>query len=261
MRLYCLSDIHLELTDKNWGLPTPLPEFDVMLVAGDLVPRMDRGVAWLAENVPGRDIVYVAGNHEFYGEDIDETVRKAKSRSAGTRVHVLADDSIKIRGTTFIGSTLWTDFALLSDPEFGAAVAAELMNDYRRVRIDNYERPLRPSDTLARHRRSRAFISDELAKARAEKSKAVVITHHGIHSEATRPGKAHDLISAAYTSAMESYVESCGADLWIYGHVHVSDDRMIGSTRVVSNPKGYGPGGGRPTHGNPRFDPTLVIEI
>ena len=29
--------------------------------------------------------------------------------------------------------------------------------------------------------------------------------------------------------------------LWLHGHVHNSNDYMVGGTRVVSNPKGHGP--------------------
>jgi predicted phosphodiesterase len=261
MLLYPLSDIHLELTTKGWKLPDPLPRFDVMLMAGDLIPDMEKGVEWLQENVPDdRDVIYVAGNHEAYNCDLDETVLAAKRRARGTRIHVLADDAVTLRSTTFIGSTLWTDFALLGDPQWGAAVAGEYMNDYRRIHLDG--RLLRPSNTLERHHRSRAFLREELSKPRAQDSKVVVVTHHGIHSQAVRPGKAKDLISSAYTSAMEDFVAKSGADLWVYGHVHVSDDRMLGPrTRVVSNPKGYGPSGGRPTHDNQYFDPHLIIEI
>lgn len=261
MKIYPLSDIHLELTNKDWKLPDPLPQFDVMVVAGDLCPHMDRGVEWLVQNVPDTEIVYIAGNHEFYDTDIDATVRKAKTRASGTRVHVLSDDAVTLLGTTFIGSTLWTDFGLLSKPEYAAAVAGEMMNDYRKIRVDGHARRLRPSDTLARHVRSRAFIRDELAKP-SDGSRRVVVTHHGIHRQAVRPGMRGDLLSAAYASAMDEYVAGCGADIWIYGHTHISDDRMIGSTRVVSNGKGYGPlGAARHTHDNASFDPHLVIEI
>jgi hypothetical protein len=35
---------------------------------------MERGVAWLLERVTDRPVIYVPGNHEFYGCDIDRTV-------------------------------------------------------------------------------------------------------------------------------------------------------------------------------------------
>jgi hypothetical protein len=79
MRLWIVSDQHTELT-RGWDLPSPnaRPDFDVMVVAGDLITRAERGVRWLLERVTDRPVIYVPGNHEFYGVDIDLTVEKAR---------------------------------------------------------------------------------------------------------------------------------------------------------------------------------------
>jgi hypothetical protein len=56
--LWILSDLHLELT-RGWDLPLgeAPPHLDVMVVAGDLIPRMERGVAWLLERVTDRPVI------------------------------------------------------------------------------------------------------------------------------------------------------------------------------------------------------------
>ena len=92
MLLWVMSDIHLELT-RGWDLPAPSerPDFDVLVVAGDLVTKMERGVKWLLDRVPDKPCCYVAGNHEAYGQDIDRTVEKALAAADGTNVHVLQD--------------------------------------------------------------------------------------------------------------------------------------------------------------------------
>jgi 3',5'-cyclic AMP phosphodiesterase CpdA len=79
MRFWVLSDLHMDLT-KGWDLPAPSerPPYDVLVVAGDLISRMERGVRWLAERVTDRPVIYVPGNHEGYGADIDRTVEKAR---------------------------------------------------------------------------------------------------------------------------------------------------------------------------------------
>src|SRR5258708_38957943 len=84
--LWEVSDLHLELT-RGWDLPSAgaRPKFDVMVVAGDLIPRMERGVAWLRERVPDRPVIYVPGNHEGYGGDVDRTVEKAKPAPEGSK--------------------------------------------------------------------------------------------------------------------------------------------------------------------------------
>ena len=90
MRLWIVSDLHLELT-RGWDLPSgdARPEFDVMIVVGDLIPKAERSVRWLLERVADRQVIYVRGNHEAYGTDIDRTLEKAKAAAGGTNVHVL----------------------------------------------------------------------------------------------------------------------------------------------------------------------------
>ena len=159
MRLWIMSDIHVELT-RGWDLPAgdERPDFDVMIVAGDLIPHMERGVAWLRERVQDRPVIYIPGNHEFYEVDIDRTIEKAKEAAAGTNVHVMENETIRIADVTFAGCTLWTDFAINGDAHRAMAVAAERMNDFRKIRTAGYVERFRPSHALARHRRSRAFL-------------------------------------------------------------------------------------------------------
>ena len=84
MRLWIVSDLHIESTNA-WDLPSRdcRPQFDVLIVAGDLIPRMERGVRWLLDRVDDRPVIYVPGNHEFYGTDIDRSLDKAREAAAG----------------------------------------------------------------------------------------------------------------------------------------------------------------------------------
>ncbi len=258
MRLWILSDTHLELT-RGWDLPSPAerPAFDVMIVAGDLIPRMERGVKWLLERVPDRPVIYIVGNHEAYGEDLDVDLEKARAVAAGTNIHVLQDDAVSIDGITFLGATLWTDFDLFGDAEYAMMAAVETMNDYRKIRTRNYELRLRPAHTLKRHMESRDFIAHELRKG----GRHVVVTHHGPVPEAARRGFERDISSAAYTSDLHPLISEGAPELWIYGHTHESRDFKVGSTRVVSNAKGYGPWRPNETWDNPDFNPNFIVEI
>lgn len=257
MLLWILSDLHLEST-RGWDLPSgpARPNFDVMIVAGDLITRMERGVKWLLERITDRPVIYVPGNHEAYGTDLDRTIEKARIAAKGTNVYVLQNDSVTIDGSaTFLGATGWTDFNLFGNPERAMQAAGEVMNDYRKIRVRNYQLRLRPTHTLARHNETRAFLQKELSRPKL--LPRVVVTHMGFHAEAIRRGFEHDLISAAYTS--RSSIE--GADLWVYGHTHESTDFCVGATRVVSNAKGYGPWRANQTWENPRFDARFIVKI
>jgi predicted phosphodiesterase len=278
MRLWIVSDLHLELT-RGWDLPAGAarPDFDVMIVAGDQTPRMERGVNWILQRVPDRPAIYIAGNHEGYGCDIDRTVEKARQAAAGTKVFVLQNEVIRLGDVTFAGATLWTDFNLFGDQRRAMAIAGERMNDFKKIRCDHYRDRFRPQHALARHRESRAFFEAEMRKSRG--GPLVAISHHAPH-----PGRCYrqtrgsnslsdeDILTAAYRSDLTSLMWSAPiengrnalrpADLWIFGHTHESVDTTVGSTRLVSNAKGYGPWPPRETTwDNPNFDPSYVIEI
>jgi 3',5'-cyclic AMP phosphodiesterase CpdA len=94
VRIWSLSDLHLELT-RGWDLPSggDRPDFDVLVVAGDLIPRAERGVRWLLERVPDKPCIYVQGNHKPYGQDIDIDLEKAWAAAVGTQIHVLQNDT------------------------------------------------------------------------------------------------------------------------------------------------------------------------
>jgi predicted phosphodiesterase len=278
--LWILSDLHVELT-RGWDLPPPAarPRFDVLVVAGDLIPRMERGVRWLLERVSDRPVIYVAGNHEAYGCDERRTVEKAMEAAEGTKVFVLQNRRIRLGDVIFAGATLWTDFELFGDVHRAMTVAADNMNDFRKIRVNRYVERFRPLHALARHRESRAFLEAELRSRRGEK--LVVVTHH-----APMPGRAYrlgrhypgsrlsdeEVLTTAYRSDLTELMWPAPiagrknalrpADLWIYGHTHESEDVTIGHTRIVSNAKGYGPWLPKyPRWDNPNFDPNLVIEI
>lgn len=274
MRLWAVSDLHLELT-RGWNLPAPeeRPDFDVMIVAGDLIPRAERGVKWLLERVQHRPVIYVMGNHEAYGTDIDRTLEKAKAAAAGTNVHVLEQETVRIGNVTFAGATLWTDFAIKGDAHRAMMTAADRLNDYKKIRIAAYRQRFLPHHALTRHFRSRVFLNAEMRKSRSD-GKLVVVTHHapvpGMSREAGGLGTDHELYPA-YRNDLRTLMSPApddgrGAlrppDLWIYGHTHESFDAVIGDTRVVSNAKGYGPWPPQQrAWDNPHFDPNLVIEI
>jgi Icc-related predicted phosphoesterase len=250
----------MELT-RGWDLPAvgDRPDYDVLVVAGDLITRMERGVEWLKARVADRPVVYISGNHEAYGTDIDRTIEKAHIAAAGTNIHVLENDTVEIDGVTFIGCTLWTDFDLFGDVDYAMMTAAEVMNDYRKIRIRNYELRLRPMHTLQKHKASRDFIARELRKPKT--GRRVVVTHMGPHPDAVRGGFERDISSAAYTSDCSDLM-AMAVDAWVHGHTHETYDRMVvAGTRLVTNQKGYGPWSKNETWDNPDFDPGFVIEI
>ena len=81
-------------------------------------------------------VLYVLGNHAFYGNCIDGAAAELKRLCAGTRVQVLGDAEVVIGNVRFLGATLWTDFELFGETGKKAAAMAEarrLIRDFSRI--------------------------------------------------------------------------------------------------------------------------------
>ena len=59
---------------------------------------------------------------------------------------------------------------------------------------------------------------------------------------------------ARKTSYLTELIERYQPTLWVHGHVHNSSDYLVGKTRVLCNPHGYGTE-------NPDFNGALVVEL
>jgi hypothetical protein len=233
MRLWVMSDLHLEF---GGGGEVPPAGAEVAVAAGDIGRGLE-GAAWLKSLAP-LPVVYVAGNHEYYGGSLPRVTEKLREACAGTNVHFLENAAVEIGGVRFLGCTLWTDFGLFGAEGRAAAMAAarEGMMDYRHIRVSPRFRRLRPEDTAGLHRESAAWLKGELAAG--EGKKTVVVTHHAPHGSCLDPAFRGELLSAAYASDLTELLGR-GAAVWVHGHNHRSEDGVIGETRVVANQRGY----------------------
>lgn len=252
MRIWLLSDLHLEFADLRQALV--IPAADVCVVAGDLRRGIASGVNWLAEQVAhAMPCVYVAGNHEFYKGSIKEGIESGRATAQGfANIHFLENDSVVIGGTRFLGATLWTDYQVEGQQDAAMRYARDRMNDYRQ--IAEQKKPWSrfvPQVAFRMHEQSRLFIDRAL---KAEPIKTVVVTHHLPHPRSLPAQSKGDPINAAYVSDLRDVIEAGRPALWIHGHTHASCDYMIGDTRIVCNPRGY-------ADENPWFDPMLVLEV
>ncbi len=232
MRIQILSDLHVDY--KSFALPQV--KADVTVLAGD-VRRGKLAFAWIRENCPERPVVYVLGNHEFYGGAIPKLINDFRRMSRNTNIHILENESICVDGIRFLGCTLWTDFRLFGDPTIAGRNAATRMNDYLFIRVSPEFRRLKGMDTARFHAHSVRWLQEQLDTAGADHT--VVVTHHAPSARSLHPEEAEDLIGAAYASNLEDLIISTRPTLWIHGHIHRRVDYCIGETRIVSNPRGY----------------------
>lgn len=270
MRIAIYSDLHVEF--GSFEPPANL-DADVAVLAGDILTPGSRAIRWMSRaSVFGRQrIVFVAGNHEYYGrellsEELGMRIEAARARDAV--VHFLQCDVLVIDGVRFLGCTLWTDFELrlqdvsgepLAKRELAMQNCEHQLNDYARIRVqdDEAECRLLPIDTLAIHRRHRQWLAAKLGEPFT--GPTVVVTHHAPHRGSLEPRFAAEPLSAGFVSELpESFFEV--PRLWIHGHTHHSFDYQVGKCRVVCNPRGY-PQATRKTYENSGFNPRMIVEL
>lgn len=246
MKLHILNDLHIEFED----FVPPATTADVVILAGDIGVGME-GLRWAEARFLDKPVIYVPGNHEFYHHDT-ALIEELKSQ-ATDHINVLNDDQVIINGVRFLGSILWTDFALFGEADkfFSMQAARQRMTDFSI--IQNQGQRFTPEDAIQLHTASRDWLAAMLAEP--FDGKTVVVTHHAPSSQSVHPRYAHDLLTPAFASNLENLMDNGRVDLWIHGHMHESFDYKVYGTRVVCNPRGYAP-----NELNPDFRPDWIVE-
>lgn len=247
MKIHILSDLHTEFSDFD----PPETDADVVVLAGDIGVGSG-GIQWAQRQYPEVPVIYVPGNHEFYGRDVHDKNRLFEAAPAN--IHVLSDSPHEFDGVRFLGSTLWTDFKLYGEGEawFSRRRARELIEDFNSIKTGG--RLFTPEDSVELHKASKAWLVSELRNT--FQGATVVVTHHLPATPSIASEYRNDPLNPAFASRLEVVIERYQPDLWIHGHTHVACDYEIFGTRVVCNPRGY------PSEFNDRgFRPALVVEI
>ncbi len=278
MKISVASDIHLEFGDliiKNTDAADVLILSGDICVAADIgAPdphnfmegaRSNRIVDFFKRcSFQFPHVIYILGNHEHYHGDFATTADRIRSMLAShmlSNVYLLDNEVRVIDDVTFVGGTLWTDMNQ-RDPTTLYHMRS-MMNDFRSVKnsrrtvsyrtyeqingVDNRERPVfnervatfSPDDAADEHDRFRGYIQ-QMVQGKWDQ-KFVVAGHHAPSRLSTHEKYRHDIImNGGYSSSLDQFIlDHPQIRLWTHGHTHHNFDYMIGSTRIVCNPRGY----------------------
>ena len=274
MKIAICSDLHLEfdLFKPDSPIFKNEEQADVLILGGDILvanhltedARYGKGrkahrefFKMCSENY--KNVIYLMGNHEHYNGDFKYTPGIIFSLVAEfDNVHFLDKETVKIDNVIFAGGTMWTDFNK-EDPLTLHSIANK-MNDFRCVEnsnsVVNYktfedkENPDKPTfktragrfspeDALEDHKKFLGFLKSVLDNTITDK--VVVCTHHTPSHASCHPRYANDsIMNGGYHSDLsELILNNPQIKLWTHGHTHELFDYMIGSTRIVCNPRGY----------------------
>ena len=257
-RFLIWSDLHEEFADL--ALPAEGPgDIDAILVAGDVwtkgraVRRLERVADWA-----GVPIVLTPGNHDYYGTSMFKgDAYMARDAEASDRdIRFLNPGTTEVAGCRIIAAALWTDYRLRrpTGPNWLERNACEgIMNDHRRIRWGHGSfRPVTSDDLASVHLKHRDYIAHKLAEP--FDGPTLVMTHHAPSEFSVRFRGREEVVDHAYASNLEGLILDHAPQAWVHGHTHNAEAYEIGSTRILSHPRGY-------PDQETGFDPLKVFEI
>jgi predicted phosphohydrolase len=208
------------------------PEAEVLVLAGDIINAVDIQIAELKEWVTSLPIpvVYVTGNHEYYGSNIDKANKKIEEAFKDTNVHFLNNDWVIIDNVVFVGGTLWTK---LTDP--WAQMVHKDWSDFFRIEKFTISQWQILNDKCTKS------IENVLKLDQFKDLKKVVVTHHTPSYKSCPSNFVGDHYNPFFHNSLEELMLDYSPNLWVHGHTHDSFNYEIGGTRVVCNPYGYFP--------------------
>lgn len=261
MRIALYSDLHLEMVAHRKGSlawEPPVLDVDVAILAGDIGSHT-HGIEWAATAFrkwpTSPEIIYVVGNHEYYGTHIHGLTVEMRKVAGKLGIHFLENDVVEIAGVRFLGSTLWSDFQLYGNERALNSIQAarNSISDYSAI-FGVVKKFIEPRDTIKLHGAARAFLERELSKP--FDGETIVVSHFAPHRGCVEARFDGGSLTPYFTVGMAPLMEKHRIALWAFGHTHYNVDFVAeGGCRVISNQRGY------PHEQSPGFRDDLVIEL
>ncbi len=242
MKILPISDLHLELAEKEYALD--LDGYDALFLLGDIHTK-GRSISWIKKQVePDFPVFYVLGNHEYYQGHIRHTLCKMKEEAKGYNIKILENETAHLDGYRIIGATGWSSFkaagehanlAILKAEEGRNLYSAGVM-DYRYIKTGSYKK-IRAYELINKNLDTYNYLKSELG--RPYDGRTVVMTHHAPSIQSLPGGKIEDILDASDVNTWEDLITEHSVDFWFHGHIHHKADYLIGKTRIINNPFGY----------------------
>ena len=237
-----VSDLHVDINGYDGLFFNWTPESDTLVIAGDCANDAELSCEVITEAKRYYDyVIFTDGNHEHYRprkRSVNDN-RKILNSVTGDGITYLDSDMIIIGGTLLVGANGWYDFNSYDKcpPQHQKGFWKSDMNDSRVIRFNDM-----PEEMAYQQYR---YINDIVVKAQDDPTidTIVVVTHTIPMKELAVP----DHHQWAYLNG--SYVNSYMRDImdndhgklkvWVYGHTHNHNDKVIDGVRFVNNARGY----------------------
>lgn len=225
MRILVQSDVHVEFhPDKGAAFVTKLEDFadkvDVLVLAGDICTKTH--ITSFLNRVcrAFKHVVYITGNHEYYGSSPVEVHRILNECVSKNRnLHWLNNHAVVIDGQRFVGGSLWFPDAP--------------MNYMYKRNIADFSHIGQLEPWVYRQH------AEMLSLLQTVDEDDVVVTHHIPHQRFVAEYWRGSTLNRFFVGDVPDYLLVV-PKLWIYGHTHDSTDVVTEwGGRFVCNPYGY----------------------
>ncbi|AUT49765.1 metallophosphoesterase [Achromobacter sp. AONIH1] len=250
MKIQLLSDLHLE-SDPDFQA-RPAPGADLLVLAGDIGSYQDRSRLMETDFGLGRfspargwpaPVVYVPGNHEYDNLDFDETHDRLRELCHALDIHWLERETRVMQGVRLVGTTLWTDFDALAQPdeELGSvlkkrAKAFRAADFYlAKAGMRRHGEPFMAEQMREQGIACQQWLDEALRQP--FDGVTVVITHFAPTLASADPRYGVTPGTAGFCNTLDALLPR--ADYWLHGHLHCALDYMKDGCRVIANPLGY----------------------
>ena len=256
MRIQFVSDIHLELSPIKKLSEFLKPSAPYLALCGDICAwykkeRLQTFLQYCSKH--WMRVFYIAGNHEYYNLPRKHLKDVGGPRSMAQVEEWLRSECGKFPNVSFlqkefvvlpeencivVGCTLWTEVC-----GFATKEAQQLMNDYRLIWSSAQgANPVSVADLNAVHVDHLAWLQATLQQIRmgAPGSRIIVLTHHlPTHRMISLKFMGNPLNSCFASSALERCAAAVKPQVWIFGHSHIRDWKVLDGVLCAINTHGY----------------------
>lgn len=247
MKILVMSDLHAEFYSAinfySFVMSLDPEDIDVLILAGDICTagNMLETMNIICQRFSNSKVVWVHGNHEYYGSTRENVYRLSKQcEIENHNLKWLNGNYIEINGRRIIGHTMW--YCKKNDN----FKYERYMNDFIKIfdlknwvyeenkrGIKSFEEHCRPGD--------------------------IIVSHHlPSQKSVAEKFKTSDL-NRFFVCDVEKQIKELRPALWIHGHTHYEFNYQLYDTTVICNPRGYHTE--RELNGQPSFNKSFVTVI
>jgi predicted phosphodiesterase len=231
-----VSDLHIDYNNSANRFIRAYQDYaGYLIIAGDFAEVRDKDSIFfrtfegLFEVNSNIYVIFVCGNHEYYGgsiQGVHDLINEWVEEKDMDRFFFLHEDleQLYINDTLFVGSTLW-----YPDTNPDVYLLQNNINDFSEIQ------GFTPQVAAEQNQKIKQSLDRE------PMGKEIWIFHHLPSYQSVSSNFRGDRLNCYYVDPeMEKLILDKQPQLVIHGHSHTPCRYQIGSTWVISNPKGYG---------------------